>query len=63
MRVHPDTPGPMADLGQPFVGGAAAVFDAKMPRNHRYAWMWHSGFQLVAQAQANRQHLQAFAAK
>ena len=36
-------PGPVADVGQPFVGAAAAVFDAEMRGDHRDAGMRHGG--------------------
>ena len=34
MQMHLHPPGPVANVGQPFVGAAAAVFDAEMRRDH-----------------------------
>ena len=44
MRVRSDTPRPMADIGQPLVGAAAAIFDTEMGGDHRHAGVRHGGF-------------------
>src|SRR4030095_14736995 len=63
MRVRPDTPGPVADLGQPLVGGTAMVLDAKMRGDHRHTRMRHGTFELIAQASPDGQPLRALTAE
>jgi hypothetical protein len=40
----------MANLGEPFVGAAAAIFDGEMGGDHRYARVWHDGFLFLVKA-------------
>ena len=45
MQMHFHAPGPIADIGQPFVGTAPAILNTEVGGNHRRAGMRHDGFE------------------